>query len=536
MPGKDRQPVITLIGLGPGNPASLSRGAEAALRAASANVASGTGALYLRTARHPIVGWLTAEGLTFETFDSLYDTAQDFAAVYEGIAARILSEAGRTEPAGFAVAYAVPGHPLFGEESVRLIRDEAAARGIETRVVPSGSFVEAVVTAAGACLPDGLDVRDALTLTASDRVDPQGRREADRIDVSRGLVLFQVYDQASASHAKLALMRDYPDDWLVAIVRWAGIPGSEEVRRVPLHLLDRETCDHLTSVYVPPLPPGLRKPSLASLAGVMARLRARDGCPWDREQTHKTLRRYLIEETYEVIEAIDEEDPELLCEELGDTLLQIVFHAQLAAEQGLFSIDDVAEGIVGKLIRRHPHVFGDVSVSGSDEVLVNWERIKRAEKPPDHARRRVSILDGVPKGLPALMAAMEISRRVVKIGFDWESLPDVLAKLDEEVAELKAEITAPAPDRDRICEEIGDLLFTLVQVTRWHDRDAEEVLREMLARFEARFRYMERTAQERQTPIEKMSAAELDALWREAKQPPALRPSPPAALPIPGEG
>jgi tetrapyrrole methylase family protein/MazG family protein len=520
--------VITLIGLGPGDAESLSRGAEAALRFASDLQTSGAGALLVRTARHPVVDWMADQGLAFETFDYLYDTAPDFSAVYDGIADRVLAEAEPAARGGAArpVAYAVPGHPLFGEESVRTILERAAARGIETRVVASGSFVEAVATAAGASLPDGLDVRDALTLSPIDSVDAQGRRQVGRVDPTRGLILFQVYDQASASQAKLALMRDYPDDWQVTLVRWAGTPGKEETRRIPLHLLDRQACDHLTSVYVPPLPPELRRPEFGSLAGVMARLRAPDGCPWDREQTHGSLRRYLIEETYEVIEAIDDEDFELLCEELGDALLQIVFHAQLAAEEGLFSVDDVVDGIVSKLIRRHPHVFGDVSVSGSDEVLVNWERIKRAEKPEEHARRRESILDGIPAGLPALMAAMEISKRVVKVGFDWESLPDVLNKLDEEIAELKAEIAAPEPDTERVREELGDLLFTIVQVARWHKLDAEEALREMLARFNARFRYMERAAKERQTPIEKMSASDLDALWREAKG--RLTPQPPS--------
>jgi tetrapyrrole methylase family protein/MazG family protein len=511
--------VITLIGLGAGDAETLSRGAERALREASARQANGTGALFLRTARHPVVDTLQVWGLNFETFDALYAAAPDFQTVYAEIAARVLAGAQRlgADGAPFPVAFAVPGHPLFGEDSVRRIRAGAEAAGIETRLVSSGSFVEAALTAAGVSLADGCDVRDALTLLPSDQVDRDGSRTSGRADVSRGLLLYQVFDTASASHAKLCLMRDYPDDWEVALIRWAGVAGREEVRRIPLFRLDREPADHLTTVYVPPLPPSLRRPDFASLVGVMARLRAPDGCPWDREQTHTTLKRYFIEETYEVLEAIEANDPDLLCEELGDALLQVVFHAQLASEEGVFIMDDVTARIVEKLVRRHPHVFGTVEVSGSDEVLRNWEQIKRAEKTDRDASWRESVLDGVPKGLPALMQAMEISRRAVKVGFEWDRFVDVLAKLDEEIAELKAELAHEDPDRDAVFAEIGDLLFTVVQIARWQRADPEDALRTMLARFSARFRYIEQRAREQGRPLTDMTLAEMDALWNEAK-------------------
>jgi tetrapyrrole methylase family protein/MazG family protein len=512
--------VITLIGLGPGDADTLTRGAERALRAADAAARQGTGALFVRTARHPVVETLREWGLTFQTFDALYESAPDFEAVYTGIAARVLETAQSADRSGTSleVAYAVPGHPLFGEESVRLIREVAAERGIETRLVSSGSFVEAALTAVGANLGDGLDVRDALTLTPHDQVDSEGHAVGERLDVARGLLLFQVFDTATASHTKLALMRDYPDDWEIALIRWAGVAGQEEVRRIPLFRLDREPVDHLTSVYVPPLPPALRRPTFSALVGIMARLRAPDGCPWDREQTYATLKRYFIEETYEVIEAIDTEDRDLLCEELGDALLQVVFHAQLAREEGVFTLDDVTARIVSKLVRRHPHVFGTVAVSGSDEVLRNWEQIKRAEKTAEDTNWRESALDGVPKGLPALMQALEISKRAVKVGFEWDALADVLAKVDEEVAELKTELAQATPDRAAVFAELGDLLFTLVQIARWQQMDPEDALRTMLARFSARFRYMERRAKAQDRTLQGMTLAEMDALWDEAKR------------------
>ncbi len=508
--------MLTLIGLGPGDPEMLSRGAERALREASAQQQAGTGRLWLRTARHPVVETLRDWGLAFETFDALYDAASDFDTLYTEIADVVMTAA-RNE--GVPVAYAVPGHPLVAEETVRQIQIQAALEGIPTRLVTSGSFIEASLAAAGVALGvgAGVAVRDALTLHERDQVDQDGSMVGGRPDVSQGLLLFHVHDRASASQAKLALMRDYPDDWEVVLLRAAGVVGQESVLRVPLFRLDRETVDHLTSVYVPPLLPALRRPGFAELVGLMARLRAPDGCPWDREQDHRSLRRYFIEETYEVVEAIDADDSDLLCEELGDVLLQVVFHAQLAAETGVFSIDDVSAQIVEKLVRRHPHVFGTVNVADSDEVLRNWERIKKQEKAGQEARRRDSLLDGIPGGLPALMQAMEVSKRVVKVGFEWGQFPDVLAKLDEETAELKAELAADPMNPDKVCAELGDLLFTLVQVARWQKLDPEEALRKMLARFSARFRHIERRAAEQKRLLTDMSLTEMDALWDEAK-------------------
>jgi tetrapyrrole methylase family protein/MazG family protein len=462
--------LITLIGLGPGDPDSLSRGAERALRAAAAHHSAGTGLLLLRTAKHPVVDALKEWDLTFEALDDLYDTLPTFDAVYSAIVERVIEAV--AQRGDYEVALAVPGHPLIGEEAVRRIIARARGQGISTTVVSSGSFIEAVLTAAGASTSEGLDIRDALILQETDVVDNEGFPGPGRIDTSRGLLLFQIFDAASASHAKLALMRDYPDDWEVTLVRHAGVPAMQEVRRVLLFELDRQIVDHLTALYVPPLPPGLRMPGFASLVGIMARLRAPDGCPWDREQTPESLKKYFIEETYEVIEAIDSGDTDLLCEELGDALLQIVFHAELAAEEGVFTIDDVAAGIVNKLIRRHPHVFGDLAVADSAEVLRNWERIKRSENTEKDADWRKSILDGIPKGLPALMQAAEISKKVVKVGFEWERFTDVIAKMDEEIAELKAELALPSPDPERIASELGDVLFTLVQVARWQKVDS----------------------------------------------------------------
>jgi tetrapyrrole methylase family protein/MazG family protein len=253
-----------------------------------------------------------------------------------------------------------------------------------------------------------------------------------------------------------------------------------------------------------------------ALVAVMARLRdSETGCPWDREQTPQTLKKYVIEEAYEVVEAVDSGQPDKLREELGDLLLQVVFQSQLASEVGLFDIHDVSRGIVEKLIRRHPHVFGDVAVTGSEEVLTNWEQIKRGEKGYED---RTSILDGIPAGLPALMRALEVSKRVVKVGFEWPSVDQVLDKVEEELGELRQEIAVQ--DADRMADELGDLLFTLVNVARQLKIDPEDALRRMTGRFAGRFRHIEAYAQSSGRSLDSLPLEEMEALWQQAKAKP----------------
>ena len=251
-----------------------------------------------------------------------------------------------------------------------------------------------------------------------------------------------------------------------------------------------------------------------ALALVMARLRdPLHGCPWDREQTPQTLKKYVIEEAYEVVEAIDSKSTTKLSEELGDLLLQVVFHAQLASETGAFSLSDITRLIVEKLIRRHPHVFGTILVTGSEQVLTNWEQIKRAE--PGY-EDRTSILDGIPPALPALMRALDVSKRVVKVGFEWPGVAEVLDKVEEELAELRAEIASG--DTSRAADELGDLLFTLVNVARRLQIDPEDALRRMTGRFSARFRFIERHAADTNRTVSELPLTEMEAVWQSAKR------------------
>jgi tetrapyrrole methylase family protein/MazG family protein len=245
-----------------------------------------------------------------------------------------------------------------------------------------------------------------------------------------------------------------------------------------------------------------------TLVAIIARLRAPDGCPWDKEQTHQSLRENLLSETYEVLEALDDGDKEKLSEELGDLLLQIVLHAQIAKDDGEFKIDNVIKSITTKIIRRHPHIFGNRKVKDSAEVMHNWEELKKEEREKD-----VSMLEGVPKEMPALAYAYEISRRAVRVGFEWENIEGVLDKLAEEVREIKE--TRSHEEKE---QEFGDLLFTLVNVARWEGIDAETALREANRKFFKRFAHMEKLCRERNIDFSKLSFKEKDDLWEEAKK------------------
>lgn len=248
------------------------------------------------------------------------------------------------------------------------------------------------------------------------------------------------------------------------------------------------------------------------LVGIMERLRGPHGCPWDREQTRESIRPYLIEEAYEVLEALDEGDLGKYREELGDLLLQVVFHAQLAAEQGEFTIDDVLKAISGKLIKRHPHVFGGAKMETAEEVLAHWE----AEKSAERRAQGGSALDGVPKELPALLRAHRLQEKTSRIGFDWKEAKGVFEKVEEELRELKA--AAEKGEAGQVEAELGDFLFALVNLSRFLRVNPEEALRKSIDRFIARFRYIEQEMAGRGKDLEEASLEELDELWEEAKK------------------
>jgi len=478
---------ITIVGLGPGSVDQVTREAWQVLENAAT--------VWLRTARHPSAPGLPG-GPRYESFDEVYERHEAFSAVYEEIASRVLALGQRAE----GVVYAVPGHPLVGEASVRIVLARATEAGLPTRVVAGISFLEPVLTALRLDPFDGLQIVDATLLAL---------KHHPNLDPDVGALVVQLYSRDLAAEVKMTLMSLYHDDHPVTIVRAAGT-ADEAVRTVALYGLDRQTdWDHLTSVYVPPL---ARPGSVASYQNVVAALRAPGGCPWDREQTHATLRTHLLEETYEVLAALDMDDMPALREELGDLLLQILLHAQIASEDGDFLLTESIQQVIEKLVRRHPHVFSGQTVADSDQVLRNWEQIKRQER-ADKGDSFRSLLAGVPLALPALSRALEVQRRVARVGFDWPSAEPVRAKLAEELAEFDA-----ATDEAARGAELGDLLFSAVNIARWYGLDPESILRDTVRRFSERFAHVEQRAQEMGRPLEELTSEEMDALWEEAKE------------------
>lgn len=261
-------------------------------------------------------------------------------------------------------------------------------------------------------------------------------------------------------------------------------------------------------VYIAPLAVGA---SFEAFYEMVAHLRAPNGCPWDREQTHLTLRKHLLEESYETLDAMDEQDSVKMREEFGDLLLQVVLNAQIGADNGTFNMTDVLQSIHHKIIRRHPHVFGDLQVDGVGQVLANWEALKAAERKAQGAVEK-GALDGLPAALPALNQAQEFQERAARVGFDWPQVEDVLDKIREEIEEVKA-----ASDPQHVAEELGDLFFVLVNLARWKKVEAEDVLREANLKFKRRFKHIEKRAREIGKTLPEMSLAEMDAFWDEAK-------------------
>lgn len=452
---------LTIVGLGPGSKSYLTVEAIEVIKASPL--------VYVRTNKHPVMGYLESIGGNFESFDSYYESYDQFEDVYENIGKSVVEKLQEGD-----VVYAVPGNPFVAESTVEYLLEHVDESQI--KVVHGASFIDAIVTTLRVDPVYGMKIIDGLTI------------EDSILDVTSDALIIQVYDQKVASEVKLALMKCYDDDHEIIVVRGAGIEEEEVIMHVPLYELDRVDClDHLTSVYIEAVHPEDRKKFfMPDLVQVMKALRSQDGCPWDREQTHESLRRYLIEEAYEVIEAIDENDLFHLEEELGDLLLQVVFHAEIASENGYFDINDVITQIYEKMIRRHPHVFADVEAENADEVLVNWEAIKKEEKAEETVND--SMLN-IAKSFPPILRAEKLQKKMAKVGFDWPDVSGAMNKVAEELEELKE---AMAEKNQEAClKELGDVLFAVVNVARILKVDPSEALSDTNDKVIKRFRFVE---------------------------------------------
>jgi tetrapyrrole methylase family protein / MazG family protein len=480
--------MIKIVGLGPGSLEALTIGTLELLKSSDY--------IFFRTEKHPTVDYLKKMNIKFKTYDSAYDEYDSFDEVYRAIAEDVIEQYRKIG----SLIYGVPGHPFVAEKSVSILMDLCEKEGISFEVLPAVSFIDAMMEALRIDPVEGMKIIDAFDI--KDQI----------LDKRVATIITQVYNKLIASEVKLKLSEYYRDDTDIYFVRAAGIKNMESIRKIKLYELDRqEDIDYLTSVFIPR---DLKHTEdFYDLLNIMDLLRSREGCPWDREQTHESLKKYLVEESYEVLEAIDEQDYDKIVEELGDVLLQIVFHSAIGKEDGYFNINDVVKAICKKMIERHPHVFGSVEVKDSSEVLSNWDEIKRKEK---GIESRTEEMNKIAKSLPALARAGKIQSKARKIGFDWDKVEDAMDKVLEEFYEVKDVYNGE--NRARILEEIGDLIFACVNVARFLDIDPELALNNTNDKFIKRFSYIENSARNSGRRLEEMSLGEMDLLWNESKK------------------
>lgn len=484
---------VVVVGLGPG-------GSDLVLPAARDAFAR-CPVRFVRTARHPAVAELADDGIDFESFDEAYDAASDFSELYRGIVDRIVAAAAEHGE----VVYAVPGSPAVAERTIELLRDAERAGGVHLRVVPGLSFADIAWVRLGVDpMATGARVVDGRTL------------EPDALDAGTPVLVAQCDDLLVLGEVKLSLLERLAPETAVTVLQRLGLP-DEHVEELALVELDRVVVpDHLTALYVPPAPTSVGR-ELVRLLALAEQLRGADGCAWDAEQTHHSLTRYLLEESYEVVEAVERlparapdgaapDDPAYaaLADELGDLLYQVVFHAVLAEEAGAFDLGDVVRGIHGKLVRRHPHVFGDVDAATSDAVMANWERIKKTEKGVE------SIVAGITPGLPSLLYAHKLLRKAASVGLD---LGDAAVALDRIVASVGA---LRAGDPDETEAALGELLAAAVALARARGIDTESALRGWAARYRLRFEAMERLVSARGLDLHTLSPEAVAAFWADA--------------------
>ncbi|MFC2177500.1 nucleoside triphosphate pyrophosphohydrolase [Actinomycetota bacterium] len=474
--------MITIVGLGPAGLERVAPRALAALRADAATVVA-------RTLDHPAATELAAMRPVIGC-DDIYEAAADYNSLYRAIAQRVCAVSGD-------VVYAVPGSALVGERTVPLIREIALAENRAVEIHPGESFLDLAFDRIGVDpITDGLQVLDARALP-------------DPLPLHIPTLLTQLDTAGTAADLAAELGRVLAHDTPIRVLTDLGSP-TESITETTVEKLPRAATGPRTSAFLDAQQVGWF--GLIQINRVL-----REECPWDRKQTHHSLLKHLLEETYETVDAVLElprdapgGEPDFgayaaVEEELGDLLLQVVFHATMARETGAFDVEEIAEGIRRKLVARHPHVFGDLELDDAAAVEANWERLKTVEK------RRDSTMDDVPEALPGLARAEKIQRRAASVGFDWPEFEPVMAKLMEEIAELSEAVG----DQARTDAELGDVLFATVNVARHLGVEPELAIRAATARFEERFRWIE--AEVGDGDMSAMSLSELDSLWDRAK-------------------
>lgn len=444
--------LIKIVGLGSGSELSLTVGALEALKSSNH--------VYLRTKECPIVDYLIKQHIQFETYDYVYESLEDFNSVYMKIAKDLLNKSKESD-----IVYAVPGHPFVDEKSVTNVIELCKKDNVEYKVFPAVSFIDSICESLKIDPTEGLKVINAFDM------------DNQIIDKRSSTIVTEIYNNLVASEVKIKLLNYYEDEEEIYFVRAAGIEGLESIRKIPIYELDmQEDIDELTSIYIPK---NLgNKKDIYDLVKLVEILRGENGCPWDREQTHKSIRNAVIEESYEVAEAIDNEDDTSLVEELGDVLFQVVFHAVIGKEDEYFDLSDIINGIYNKMVYRHPHVFGKDKAYSSSEVLVKWDELKKKEKSLDTV---TDELNAVAKSLPALIRAQKIQKKASKAGYGLSDITEAFSQIEKQLNEVKHVYNDES--KARILDEVGNLIFACVNVSRFLGVDSEDAVNAICEKF-----------------------------------------------------
>ncbi|MDF2947881.1 MAG: nucleoside triphosphate pyrophosphohydrolase [Bacillales bacterium] len=452
--------------------------------------------IYFRTKEHPVINELVKEGITFTSFDEIYEKHEEFSDVYDEIVITLISESINKN-----IVYAVPGHPLVAEMTVKMLIDYEGCNKFDLEILGGQSFLDAMFSSLRIDPIEGFQFLDATSFNKNE------------INLKNHLIFCQVYDKFIASNLKIELLELLPYDYIVKVVISAG-SSEEKIYEVALEELDHNIeTSNLMSVYVPPVQDeALLNNTFNRLREIITKLRSPEGCPWDRKQTHHSLKKYLLEETYELLDAIEKEDITLIEEELGDVLLQIMLHSEIADEEGYFNIHNVIELLNEKLIRRHPHVFGEVKVENENEVIANWEEIKKQEKKEEMLFRNVS------NSLPSLMKAYELQKDAAKLNLDFENVEQIWDKVQEELTEFKNEISKDElKNRDHI-KEFGDLIFSIVNLARFYKINPEEALEITNSKFKDRIYWIFSNLQKQGINMADVEINKLNELWEMSKK------------------
>lgn len=479
---------INIVGMGPGSPGALTLDAV--------KLINGEGPHFLRTKNHPAVEYFHEKGVKFEVFDDYYEEGSSFEEVYSNIVDRLEKEAMQWG----TINYFVPGNPMVAERTVKLLLERKDR--LEIVIVSGMSFIEPLLEATGIDPIDGLLVLDGVDLSSTD------------ISIRSNLIITQVYNNRIVSEVKLILSEIYGDEYMVYLVHGAGL-SDQTVEYLPISEIDRSNnIDVLTSLLVPAInDKGRTRYSYEDVVDLMTKLRGEGGCPWDQEQDHLSIRQAILEEAYELVEALEDEDSDHIVEELGDLLLQVVFHTQIGYEDGEFYPFDVTSTLASKLISRHPHVFFEKKVDNSKEVVYNWNQIK-------YTNRNISTLSeklqNIPR-LPALMRSFKVQEKAAEVGFDWDDIAGPSGKVAEELDEVMQSVASFGLGHKHTEEEIGDLLFAVVNLSRFLNVNPEVALNRTIGKFIKRLGKMEYMAELMGIELKDMSLVELDDLWDQAK-------------------